>query len=157
MFPERCKGATFGRSLKESRMRILVVEDNETYVQQAYAQLAGHEITRAYSLMEAFRAIRETEYDVALSDLYIPYRVGDGRGPLPLGLYVAIFARKHGARVAICTAGFHHAKANEVSALVSGMFEVPFIDVEPGEMAKAERVQVTEDNRRNVLKRYKDA
>lgn len=137
-------------------MRILVVEDNETYVQQAYAQLAGHDITLARSLMEANRAIQDTGYDVVLSDLHIPYRVGDGRGPLPLGVYVTLLAREHGARAAICTAGFHHGKHNEVSALVSGMFGVPFVDVEPREMAEAEGVQLTEDNSQEVRKRYKD-
>jgi CheY-like chemotaxis protein len=113
-------------SSKEIEMKILVIDDSPVHLRAAEAQLAGHDLTVVESYAKAQEAlgVRPSEevfenhsFDVVLVDLLIPAsRYGlapeamDFAGKeMPIGIFLALLAAKHGARyVAVHTDSDHH-------------------------------------------------
>lgn len=100
-------------------MRILVIDDQERNLKFAMELVKYGEVVTIGSIYEAYNLLKEKEFDVVLTDLFMP--VGEkGVGDVlvknrprvdeevPAGLIFAIKAANKGARVVICTDSDHH-------------------------------------------------
>ncbi|MEK7583751.1 MAG: response regulator [Patescibacteria group bacterium] len=94
-------------------MRILVVEDQESHIQDARAILdqEGVEYDLVRTEGAAVRQLRDgDQFDGVITDLFLPH---SDKAPWtdadqPCGLAVALKAEQLGLPFVICTSGYHH-------------------------------------------------
>lgn len=100
-------------------MKILVIDDNQSHLDAAKAQLSSFDLTTVGSYDEGQKLLQDPhDFDVVLVDLLLPAS-GDKQGPegskfvgqeMPIGIFLALLAAKNGAkRVAIHSDSDHHA------------------------------------------------
>ena len=105
-------------SLLTDAKKILVIDDTVRHQESAKRLLAGHHLTVASDYEEAMKLMAKGEFEVVLSDLYMPMSQTASLGTsaykpwelVPYGLLLSIEAAKCGAKfVAVATDLNHHA------------------------------------------------
>jgi len=109
----------------ESKLKILVVEDEKQHRQEAeefFRTVHGCEIDFMEDYHEACIAMSQTDYAGVIIDIYMPKEtnvivrgerrnVGDG---LPWGVNVAAECYANGIPFVFCTSGYHHGEKYEL-------------------------------------------
>ena len=124
--------------MKGYTMKILVIDDQERNLQSARELLPEYgDVTTARTIPDAFALLYEQQFDVVLTDLFMPAAVSEGciqpvfgknvpDDEVPAGLVFAIKAANAGARVVICTDSDHH--KNYLCAVLDLLAVNEFID-----------------------------
>lgn len=106
------------RIIKGDGKKILVVDDTEKYRDAAVKALHGNHLTLVSSYATAMELLKNSNFDVVLTDLYLPVSAyhkayvikkwNDRDHFVPYGFLIANFAVGKGMKVAIVTDADHH-------------------------------------------------